>query len=265
MSEVRDNSDGPKEIKLSEFYRRLPHRLKEIEPYDVEAGLERFTHWTHEQERDVPTSDPEVPATSVHSDEGVPTTHQAAHDEEFSLFYMEQMPRLVAFLAAQGTGLPLATDIAQEAMAAAYRSWESLDVPKAWVRVVALRSWRKAAIQQRTKSPLERVPTSSGLLSAAQATEIEQRHTLLALLATLPPAQREVLAWTFDGYGPTEIADLLGKTPATVRSLLRQARAALQAPRLMTPQEVSMDLPETPFEEEYGVLVAELLRELAQV
>jgi RNA polymerase sigma-70 factor (ECF subfamily) len=36
------------------------------------------------------------------------------------------------------------------------------------------------------------------------------------------------MAWTYDGYRPTEIAAVLGKPPATVRSALREARIALR-------------------------------------
>jgi DNA-binding CsgD family transcriptional regulator len=52
---------------------------------------------------------------------------------------------------------------------------------------------------------------------------------VLRLLAGLPPRQREVMAWTIDGYDPEEIAQLTGKNPATVRSHLRHARTSLKA------------------------------------
>jgi DNA-directed RNA polymerase specialized sigma24 family protein len=75
--------------------------------------------------------------------------------------------------------------------------------------------------------PREEPPDHGAWLSQEASDEIETRHTFLILLRSLPAAQREVMAWTYDGYRPTEIAALLGKPPATVRSLLRDARAAL--------------------------------------
>jgi RNA polymerase sigma-70 factor (ECF subfamily) len=44
--------------------------------------------------------------------------------------------------------------------------------------------------------------------------------------------QREVLAWTYDGATPADIASELGVEPATVRSTLRNARAVLQRIRV---------------------------------
>jgi RNA polymerase sigma-70 factor (ECF subfamily) len=41
--------------------------------------------------------------------------------------------------------------------------------------------------------------------------------------------QRKVLAWTYDGATPEEIATELQMHPATVRSTLRHARAALRS------------------------------------
>lgn len=158
-----------------------------------------------------------------------PVADQTARDTEFSLFYETEVPRLVAFLAHHGSPLSLAADIAQEAMLEAYQFWDSLYAPRAWVRKVAVRRWWAVNGQHRSEQLHAEPPEPSGLLDSDEATRIEQRHEVLARLRRLPPAQREVMAWTYDGYRPTEIADLLGKEPATVRSALRQARATLQA------------------------------------
>ncbi|MFE9637090.1 sigma factor-like helix-turn-helix DNA-binding protein [Streptomyces sp. NPDC006463] len=44
----------------------------------------------------------------------------------------------------------------------------------------------------------------------------EQQQTL-ALLATLPPAEREAMAWNLDGFNHEETAKVLGRNPAAVR------------------------------------------------
>jgi RNA polymerase sigma-70 factor (ECF subfamily) len=75
---------------------------------------------------------------------------------------------------------------------------------------------------------LTRRAPPSALLSADESAEIENRHTFLAMVRGLPLRQHQVMAWTYDGYLPTEIAALLGKDPATVRSTLRDAWAALK-------------------------------------
>jgi DNA-directed RNA polymerase specialized sigma24 family protein len=48
------------------------------------------------------------------------------------------------------------------------------------------------------------------------------------MLKTLPTEQREVMAWTIDGYAPTEVAEMTGQKPATVRSHLRHTRNSLK-------------------------------------
>jgi DNA-directed RNA polymerase specialized sigma24 family protein len=57
----------------------------------------------------------------------------------------------------------------------------------------------------------------------------EEECRVLSLLRQLPAAQREAMAWYYDGYPPREIAAIVGKPAATVRSELRLARARLRA------------------------------------
>ncbi|MGH3939483.1 MAG: sigma factor-like helix-turn-helix DNA-binding protein [Pseudonocardiaceae bacterium] len=57
----------------------------------------------------------------------------------------------------------------------------------------------------------------------------EASHEFLGWLARLSGhKQRQILVWTYDGATPAEIAAELGMHPATVRSTLRNARAALR-------------------------------------
>nr|BFE60486.1 sigma-70 family RNA polymerase sigma factor [Dactylosporangium thailandense] len=151
----------------------------------------------------------------------------AARKAEFSLFYENDFPRLVAFLTVHGVPIATATDVAQEAMTEAFRQWDSLDAPRAWVRKVAARMWWRRAQRDEREAPTERLPEGEVILQSDVALEIEARHDFVALVKRLPMAQRQVIAWTYDGFQPTEIAAQLGKSPATVRSLLRKARLAV--------------------------------------
>lgn len=160
-----------------------------------------------------------------------PSIEKAARDLEFSLFYRADLPRLVGFLIVQGARPAVAADLAQDAMTEAYRKWDTIDAPRAWVRTVASRHWWRRSGRDKREVSSDELPESSGLLSAEESTEIETRHDFVAVLRGLPSSQRQVLAWTYDGYQPTEIAALLGKEPATVRSVLRSARAALRKKR----------------------------------
>lgn len=67
-------------------------------------------------------------------------------------------------------------------------------------------------------------PTTSGELDAGL-----EEDTVLALLSQLPPRQRQVMAFAFDGYTPKETAISLGIPAGTVRLSLHKARATLAA------------------------------------
>ncbi|MBM2615503.1 sigma-70 family RNA polymerase sigma factor [Actinoplanes sp. LDG1-06] len=157
------------------------------------------------------------------------TPHSAPPDEpdraEFDDFYRSYMPRLVAFLRYQGAQLAEASDLAQDAMIKAYAKWPDITSPKAWTKRVASREWgrRLASVDD------EPVTEAHGsLLTVPDVVAWEQQFDLVRLLDQLPLRQRQVLAWTLDGYTPAEIAVELQLTPETVRSNLYKARRAVE-------------------------------------
>lgn len=166
------------------------------------------------------------PATDTdvaHGQAAQPPGHVAA----FSAFYREFVPTLVAFLVWQGARLPDATDITQETMTKAYRNWGRIKQPAAWARTVASREYARR-IASIAEDPVGEVPDANPLLPAGvDVTAFEQRHEVLRLLALLPVRQRQVMAWTYDGYTPAEIAEELKIDPQAVRSSLRKARRTL--------------------------------------
>jgi RNA polymerase sigma factor (sigma-70 family) len=148
--------------------------------------------------------------------------------EGFSEFYRQFVPSLVAFLMWQGASLPDAADVAQETMIQAYRHWSMIDHPQAWVRRVASRMLTRRAAT--IAEPVEQIGQRTALLPApTNVTMWEQRHDVLRALSRLPSRQRQVMAWTLDGYRPSEIAEELRITPEAVRSNLKKARRALTA------------------------------------
>ncbi|MEV4053530.1 RNA polymerase sigma factor [Amycolatopsis sp. NPDC049688] len=147
-------------------------------------------------------------------------------DAAFSAFYRNSMARLVTFLRWQGARQADAADAAQEAMIKAHRHWATIQNPDAWVRRVASREWGRIAHDVET--PVESRSVSSALLRPTDdIEELEKRNHILRLLARLPPRQRQVLAWTMDGYSPAEIAEELDITPEATRTALFKARRAL--------------------------------------
>jgi RNA polymerase sigma factor (sigma-70 family) len=145
----------------------------------------------------------------------------------FSAFYRESLGALVAFLMYQGATLVDASDLAQEAMAAAFRSWSVIEYPKAWTRRVASRAYIR--LVSRTEVLSEEMPELGVLISEDGVIELEEKHEVLRLMLLLPPRQRQVLAWTFDGFTPAEIATELKLEPEAVRASLLKARRAIAA------------------------------------
>ncbi|BFP56771.1 MULTISPECIES: sigma-70 family RNA polymerase sigma factor [Streptomyces] len=149
-------------------------------------------------------------------------------DAEFASFYRAQLRPLVGFLINQGAGVRDAADIAQESMTDAYRRWGDIEYPKAWIHKAASRALvRKVA---HVEELVEEVPEPTSLLPRPDAiAEWEVRHDALLILRSLPPRQRQVMAWTLNGFTPTDIADHLGLPAETVRANLKKARRAAAA------------------------------------
>lgn len=147
--------------------------------------------------------------------------------ETFEGFYRRELPRLVT-LAAALAGAASADDIAQEAMLAAYRRWETvsrLDLPVAWVRRVcanrAVSVLRRRGVETRAllrlgarrEEPFELAPEAGAFW-----TEVRR----------LPRRQAQTVALTYVyGMGVAEIATTLGVSDGTVKTHLFRGRAAL--------------------------------------
>jgi RNA polymerase sigma-70 factor (ECF subfamily) len=128
----------------------------------------------------------------------------------------------------QGASLPDAADCVQEALVLAFQSWSSLEQPYAWCRTVATRLYmrRVADVEQ----PTDDLEVGTPLLAeSADLDAFEKRLTLLRVLDRLPHRQRQIVALTYDGATPVEIAADLQMKPETVRSSLRTAREKLRA------------------------------------
>jgi RNA polymerase sigma factor (sigma-70 family) len=146
-------------------------------------------------------------------------------DHEFSTFYRLTVKHLVGFLILQGGSPVDAADIAQDTMCTAYRRWSDIEHPRAWAFRVASRGLarRMFAVETPTAMPPEPPPLWAG----GEADLAALRTDLVEALATLPPRQRQVLAWSLYEYTPAEIAEELGIDVDAVRSSLYKARRAI--------------------------------------
>jgi RNA polymerase sigma-70 factor (ECF subfamily) len=151
--------------------------------------------------------------------------------DSYAAFYREFITHLVAFLIWQGASLGDAADLAQEAMIEAYRSWDAIEHPRAWTKRVASRKYARQITRVEPVEPAHLAPLVPAGFDIA---EWEEDHEILRFLALLPPRQRQVMAWTYDGYSRSEVAAELNITAEAVRTNLLRARRALAA-RLRKP------------------------------
>ena len=121
-------------------------------------------------------------------------------------------------------------DALQETMVAIIRNIRSLREPAAlrgWVRRIAVREALRAARGGRDVpvDPAD-LDVGPGVRVPDGATAVEVRQ----VLAGLAPEQRAVLVLRdVDGLPESEMADVLGVAPGTVKSRLHRARAAFRA------------------------------------
>lgn len=144
----------------------------------------------------------------------------------FSTFYRTEIKHLVNFLLWMGASLADATNIAQDAMILVYKKWPSIRNHRAWARTVASREYGRQRFSHDIATDPETLSLSPLLYASDDISLWEQRHDVLQQVAELPERQRQVLAWTLDGFTPQEIAGELGITSDAVRASLRLARRA---------------------------------------
>ncbi|MFF9346655.1 RNA polymerase sigma factor [Streptomyces sp. NPDC014734] len=176
-----------------------------------------------------PGDGPENPAVAPRTRDQPDPQHYArqAKDEAFIAFYRATVHSLVGFLVNQGAGVHVAADIAQDTMLSAYERWGTIDHPRAWVHTVASRALLRR-ITSCEEQPVEHVPAPTSLLANPDAIAAwEARHYLLPLLRSLPPRQRQVMAWHLSGFTPGDISEQLGMSNDAVRASLCKARRAV--------------------------------------
>lgn len=150
-------------------------------------------------------------------------------DDSFKKFFHAEYRSVIRFLMSTGACRQDAEEAAADAFRDAERQWKSIRAPKAWIRRVAGRKLPETGRRPESAVSLEELgvdaQTASGLEPAEQVAAIE---TVLAALRRLPDKQREVMAWTIDGYTPSEIAEHLHEPAANIRQNIKRARENLR-------------------------------------
>ena len=148
----------------------------------------------------------------------------------YELFYMRQRKRLMSLAYVVSGSRVAAEDLAQEALVAAYKSWETIqhkDNPEAWVRRILL---NKAASHTRRRlaevKAITRRTHDLDVIPFPEVTgEIDQ---MWQQVRKLPKRQTQVIALIYvEGLTPTEIADVLDISKESVSTHMRRARNTL--------------------------------------
>lgn len=147
----------------------------------------------------------------------------------FADYYRQDFLSLTRFVMRLGATAYEAADAAQSAFVLAYEQWESLRNPRAWLRTVAKRRLHVLRSGTAREQPADQLPDLPGGRCPVAAVELgEEEARVYEALSWLPPRQREVMAWTLDGYRPQEIAQIMGIAPEAARKNLERGRTLLK-------------------------------------
>jgi RNA polymerase sigma factor (sigma-70 family) len=144
-------------------------------------------------------------------------------------FYRAEYPRLARALHLYCGDADLGSELAQEAMAKAWRCWPQVRgyvSPAGWAHRVGINlansAWRRAVIRHR-------LPSEPSVDIAVPADDVGTAVAVRAAVAGLPRRQRTALVLRYFVDLPVdEVAALMGCRPGTVAALTAQAIASLR-------------------------------------
>ncbi|OPC77225.1 hypothetical protein B4N89_42555 [Embleya scabrispora] len=152
----------------------------------------------------------------------------------FDDFFRTEYRRLVqALMLMEGACRADAEEWVAHAMAKLFERWNLPESDPDYVRhprAYAMKTAKNRCKNERRRAqtiPLDDVePVSQADESALTA--LEDRQFVSNVLEGLSPAQRQVMHLIAEGYPPTEIAEILRKTPNNVRQIAHQSRKLLR-------------------------------------
>lgn len=160
-----------------------------------------------------------------------PVRFDEATAEKIENFFRWRYRTLVALALFLGVSQQEAEDAVSATMEEMVGRWPEIRNPAAYARRAVMSNLIKA--KERSRKLIHRLKERGHASPDAhfdQAMTIwENQQWVDQLLSSLPPAQREVLAYLVEGFKPAEVAILLGKTPACVRKNLQLAVERLRA------------------------------------
>jgi RNA polymerase sigma factor (sigma-70 family) len=159
---------------------------------------------------------------------GVATTRTSVLD-----LWESEYNRVVRFVMRAGADVHAAEDATQWAFVEAWKlamrpdEWEKIHNPKAWIRTVALRKYRRPPGRRRQPLTVAVAEVPEWEISRDDADLTNQSMFVLAELRRLDKDTRTVMAFHIDGFTSAEIARQLKTTDQKVRDLLKKGRKVL--------------------------------------
>lgn len=154
----------------------------------------------------------------------------------FDEFAATRLPAVLRFATALTGDPDLAKDLVQEVLIRVSERWPEIGCPEAYVRKMVVNeylSWRRRSWRL---IPWGAASYGPGGASPDPADGYVERQALLAEMAKLSRRQRTALVLRYyEGFSNTEISEVMGCKPSTVRGLVFRALAALRV-ELAEPQ-----------------------------
>ncbi|MFJ9121276.1 RNA polymerase sigma factor [Streptomyces sp. NPDC102394] len=153
-----------------------------------------------------------------------------SEQKKYDAFFRSDFNNLIRHVILLGGTPEEAKDAAQAALIDLLQNWHTVQAPRPWCRKAAAHHFLRSDIKENKAERLARADflARRGSDPYSLCSPHEEWEFVLDFVENhLSGAQRQVMAWSIDGFGPQEIAKQLGVPPATVRSNLRHARKKL--------------------------------------
>jgi RNA polymerase sigma factor (sigma-70 family) len=162
-----------------------------------------------------------------------PAAHRSTAPLGFEEFFRASFRELVKTAMIAGATLHEAEDATDETLTGILENWTKREHTLTWARRAVVHNFIKAKTRGTRRVAwrlVERgyVPLQEGI-EDPQLTALEDDQWVADTLSILPPAQRQVMECIAMGLSRDEIAEALGKSKATVRRHLCDARVRLAA------------------------------------
>ncbi len=160
-----------------------------------------------------------------------PRVERRTPPDGFADFFREHYRDLLKVAMYAGATMHEADEATAAVMKEILRRWDEVDDPLAYARRAVVSNFVKEKTRGLDRVRRRQVERGAGTVAGREDRSLtvwEDREWVMQMLRSLPPGQRDVMAFIVDGFTSTEIAALLGRSPDAVRQSLCGARQRLK-------------------------------------